>query len=57
MSFPLAVSLIVGAIIAVVVWMGSFFVDYDLARQMLIPVIAGGIMYLIVDFKETFDET
>lgn len=56
MSYPLAVSLIVGAIIAVVVWVGGLFFDYDLARQMLLAVLAGAVTYLIVDFNEIPDD-
>ena len=56
MSYPLAVGLIVGIIATIVIWTGSLFFDYDLARQLLLAALAGAFTYLIVDFSETFGD-
>lgn len=53
MSFQTSVALLIFIITAVIVWAGSLVFDYNLARQLLIPVVLGMLTYLAVDFHET----
>ena len=55
MSYPLAVSLIAAVIVAFLIWTGSLFFDYNLARQLLLAFIIPAIVYMAFDYKETFD--
>jgi len=56
MSYPLAVSVLFGIILAVLIWAGSLFIDYNLARQLLLAFILPSFLYLILDYMETIAE-
>lgn len=52
MSYPFAVALLAAMILAVIIWAGSLFFDYNLARQLLLAFIIPSVIYLGVSFKE-----
>jgi hypothetical protein len=52
MSYPLAVSVLFGMVLVVLIWAGSLFMDFNLARQLLLVIILPSFLYLILDYVE-----
>ena len=56
MSYEIAVSLLFAMVLAIVIWVGSLFFDYNLARQLLLAAILPAILYLAMDFVDSMEE-
>ena len=56
MSYEIAVSLLFAMVLTIVIWVGSLFFDYNLARQLLLAAILPAILYLAMDFVDSMEE-
>lgn len=56
MSYKLAAALLSAMLLTIVIWAGSLFFDYNLARQLLLAVILPAILYLVMDFRDVMED-